>query len=356
MPYIAPSTKQARLWVEAVSKSLKIEKGDAAAMYARLCDFNSWDQLVQAIGRGQPSQTDEQVTKDVMQTRRAFYSEVLVDEFGMSRRFANYIIEKVSPSSSKKPSRFSLDISGAYDEDPDTPTLGDLFSDFGMDSDEEMDKAMEAFMRETMGDSLPDDFSFENIAERMRISKPIDPGAWYDLLYTIGWDLIDESFRSEYAYGEESFIAIKDGEEIPVYITSLVRTPYDVEDEMANSLMSRLERYTEEEFDTDKAIVFWGQPLVKDIDGNSYAHFGMYWANGQWHEFLMNQHTTINELFNQHNDMDSIDSPPKSLCDEGMALSVGAIKIINHIDQEKKISIRMMRSPSGWNHLLPSED
>lgn len=354
MPFIAPSTKNARLWVDAVSKSLKLDKAETADIYARLCGFNNWDQVVQEIGRGSPSPTDEQVTKDVMQTRRAVYGEVLVDEFGMSRRFANYIIEKVSPSSSKKPSRFSLDISGAYDEDPENPTIGELFSDLGMDSGESLDKTMEAFMREVIGDSLPDDFSFKNIAERMRISKPVDPGAWYDLLFTIGWDLIDESFRLGYVYGEESFVAIKSGQRVPIYITSLVRTPYDTEDEMAESLMSLLEDYTEEVFDTDEAIVFWGQPLVKTIDGDYYAHFGMYYTDGEWHEFLINQHTTIDDLFKQHVTMESIDSPPKSLSDEGLGLSVAAIKTINHIDQEKEVSLQMLKSPSGWNHLMPS--
>ena len=338
MPYIAPSTKHARLWVDAVSKSLKIEKSDAATMYARLCDFKSWDQLVQAIGRGKP-----------------FYCDVLVDEFGMNTRFAEYIIEMASPSSGKKPSRFSLDTGGMHtpDED-DKPSIGKLFQEMGLDSEEGMDKAAEEFFRRTMGDSLPEDFSFENFTGRMRISKPIDPGAWWDLLMTIGWDLIEDSFRPEYVYGEESFVAVHDDEEIPVFVTSLVRVPFDDDDEMANEVMAVVEEHADYELESDKILLFWGQPTIKEINGKPYGHYGMYYVDGQWHEFLLNKDTTITEVFNQHLIMESVESPHVSLSDEGYGLAAAMAKVLNGIEPDADVPMSTLGSPSGWKSLLPS--
>ncbi len=356
MPYIAPSTKQARLWVDAVSKSLNIEKSASADIYARLCEFNNWDQVVSAIGRNSPSPTDENVTKDVLETRRKYYCDVLVEEYGMNEALAEYMIGKVSPSSGQKPNRFSIDTDTLYKpEDKGDINLAEIFKSFGMDSEEGMNKAMEEFARSALGDSVPDDFSFDNFGERMRISKPLDPGAWYDLLMAIGWELIDESFRSDYVYGEESFIAIKDGREVPVFITSLVRTPYDVDDNMANQVMSVVEEYFLDEFGSDEALLFWGQPSVKKIGEKHFTHFGMYYTEGQWHEFLINKDTTIDGLFRQHNEMESIDEPPESFYDVDLALAVAAIKITNHIEQDKRISLSTLGTKSGWNALLPSE-
>jgi hypothetical protein len=360
MRYIAQSTKHARTWVEAVSKSLKIEKNTAADMYARLCEFSNWDHAVQEITRGKASPTDEMVSKDILETRKLFYADVLMREFGMRESLAEYMIDRVSPSGGRKPQRFSINTDALFDDESDDESEGEvdlhkMFKSLGMGSESDMNKAMEEFARKALGESVPDDFSFDNFAERMRISKPLDPGAWYDILMSIGWDLIDESFRSDYVYGEESFVALKDGTEIPVFITSLVRAPYDIDDKMANEVMSKVEAYTLDEFEADEALLFWGQPIVKKIDGKDYAHFGMYCTEGQWHEFLMNKDTSISDVFNQHNEMESIDTPPESLCDENIMLAVAVIKISNHIDQDIPISLSVMVNKSGWNSLLPSE-
>lgn len=356
MRYIPATTKQARLWVDAVSKSLKIEKSEASQIYARLCGFNSWDQLMPQIGQGEPSPSDEHVTKDILETRKRIYSERLVDDFGMNESMAEYLIDKVSPSSARKPQRFSIDTTSLYGVDPEQGVnLGELFKTLEMETGQDMNSALEQFAKETLGDSVPEDFSFDNFAERMRISKPLDPGAWYDLLKTIGWDLIEESFRSEYVYGEESFVALKEGAEVPVFITSLFRAPSDFDDEMANSVMEVVEDYALEELDCEEALLFWGQPGVKRIDGKAYTHFGMYYTEGEWHEFLINKDTSISDLFNQHNEMESIESPPESLSDKDFMLAVAAIKVTNHIDQTKRVSFSELGTKSGWNSLMPTK-
>lgn len=357
MPYVAPSTKHARLWVDAVSKSLKMDKSTVAQMYARLCEFKSWDRAVEAIGRGEASFTDENISKDVMLTRRQLYAEVLIGEFGMNESMAEYIAEIASPSSAIKPRRFSIDQASLFKPKDDQGTnLRDMFKAFGMDTEEDINKGIEEYARANLADSLPDDFNFDNFAERMRISKPLDPGAWYDLLDTMGWDLVDESFQSDYSYGEESFIAIKDDQEVPVFITSLSRTPYDVDDNMANEVMAIVEERVWDEFDSEEAVLFWGQPTVKKIDGKDYTHFGMYYTEGQWHEFLINRYTSITGLFRQHHEVESIDSPPESLCDEGMALAIAAIEITNHLHESPRMSLRTLTTRSGWNFMLPSAD
>lgn len=72
MKFIPKQTKNARLWVEAVTKSLKIDKAEVAGMYANLCGYPTWPQLISAVNCTQPSQSDEECSSDIVQTRKAF--------------------------------------------------------------------------------------------------------------------------------------------------------------------------------------------------------------------------------------------------------------------------------------------
>jgi len=356
MPYIAPSTKNARLWVDAASKSLKIEKSIAADMYSRLCGFKNWDQVVWEIGRGETSPTDEMVTKDILEARKHFYCDLLVDEFGMNESLAEHIADRLSPSSGRKAKRISIDTDALFNNDPEPGIdLHQMFKSMGLDNEKDIQGAIEKLMKDKLGDSVSDDFNFENIAERLRISKPVDPGAWFDLLASIEWDLVEESFRSEYVYGEESFFAVKDGVEVPVFITSLVRAPFDYDDAMANHVMAKVEDFAIEELESDEALLFWGQPTIKKINGKEYSHFGAYYTDGQWHEFLINKDTTISNVFDQHSAMESVDTPLESLCDKNGMLALAAIKVINHIDSKERVSFTKVGTKSGWNSLIPGD-
>jgi hypothetical protein len=352
MIFVAPKTKQARLWVDAVSKSLQIDKSKAATMYANLCGFTSWDRVVEAIGRAKPSMTDEKVSQDILDTRKEFYCEVLVNNFGMNETLAEYMINRASPSSEQKPKRFSINTDALFEQGDDEEgiNLHHVFKSLGLDTEKGVDEAAEKLL----GDVMPEGFSFENFANRMRISKPLDPGAWFDMLASIGWDLVEDSFREDYVYGEESFFAVKDGVKIPVFITSLTRVPHDTDDDMANHVMALVEEFATEDLESDEIILFWGQPSFKKIGGKDYSHFGMYYTDGQWHEFLLNRETSIHNVFNQHRRMDSVDAPPADLSDERMMLTVAAVRIMNGIGDNEKVSYLTAENKSGWNLLMPT--
>ena len=51
-------------------------------MYANLCGFRTWDEIAQVIGT-QPSPFDESLEKEILESRRATYTGVLVEIFGL---------------------------------------------------------------------------------------------------------------------------------------------------------------------------------------------------------------------------------------------------------------------------------
>jgi len=357
MPFIAPTTKLARLWVDVVSKSLQIEKSDTAEIYARLCGFNNWDQVVGAINRGKPSPSDESVSQDVLETRHKTYIECLVDEFGMQKSLSEHIIERASPSSSRKPQRFSIDTEALFGAGRDDGlNLKEMFESLGGGADgKDMEQMLEDFAREALGDSMPEDFSFDNFADRMRISKPIDPGLYCDMVETIGWDVVEGSFNPEYEYGEESFAVWKEGEQVPVYLTSLTRAPHDVDDEMADRVMELVEAHAAVDLGADEALLFWGGPSMKQIRGHMYTHFGMYLTGGKWHEFVISKDMTIDDIFSQHLHAESVDSPRKSWSDKDAMLAVGVVRAMHGIPDGEKVSFVEVGTQSGWNTILPGD-
>ena len=355
MRYIPKGTKVARLWVDAVAASTKIDKTEVAGMYANMCGFKTWDALMSGISSIPPSASDEESSAETVANRKAFYLSILNGMFGINRSLAKYILNKVPPSSSVKPKRFSIETKGLHDPDGDNVLNFDAMREaFGMDTEEDFSKVMDDFAKNILGDSVPEGFSFDNFTNRMRISKPVEPCVWYNMLATFGWDVDEDSYIEDYTYGEESFfVSNKNGDEIPVFITSLCRAPLDSEDDMANEVMDVVLNYCETELLSDKAILFWGSPAVKKINGKFYSHFGMYFIDNNWHEFLLNEKTTCDDMFAQHKQMKCIDEPVESLADEHHVF-MAVLKMIADIDQDEEVDVMTVGMQSGWDSLLLS--
>ncbi|KZX84829.1 hypothetical protein A3715_17480 [Oleiphilus sp. HI0009] len=348
MQYIPHSTKQARIWVDAVSKSLAIDKVETAVMYANICGFKTWESLIEAIQTKKPSMHDENCSNDIIESRKAFYIDVLMGVFGMNDRMAEHLIESVPPSSNKKAKTFSIDRDRIYEPADNKVTLGDMMKKAGISSNN-IDDHMSEFLKEALGE----EFDSSNFVDRLRISKPIFPSDYYNMLKTMGWDIDEESYRDEYEYGEESFCVItKKGIEIPVYICSLSRMPLDHDDAMANEVMEIIKNHCEEVIGSGKALLFWGQPIVKEIDHKWFSLFGMTLQNDEWTEFFLNMECTIESVFEQTGLINDIDNPDSSLEDKNRELAIAFNMLLANIKESQKIRMIELGSATGWSNLM----
>lgn len=352
MRFVPENQKIAILWVNVVSSSLGIDKAEAAAMFANLCGFPSWEILMSNIGSIEPSQYDEHCSVDIVQTRLAFYVDVLVSVFGMHQDFAQYLVDHASPSSKTKPKKFSISRDQLYEPgDPSSVNFREMARMAGLDSEDKMHEAMEEFAKMALGDDVPEDFSFDDFADRLRVSKPVEPSDYYNLATSLDWDTIEDTYNEEYVYGEESFWLTDDrGIDIPVYLTSLVRTPLDTSDDMANEVMSIVAEHSLQECGSNRALLFWGSPVMKQVSDCWFVHYGVYLKNGEWREFLLNESTTIEGLFKQN--FEDIDCPDSIYEDKHRQLAIAFQKMLSGIEQGKPIKAAEIGTLSGWNQLM----
>ncbi|TNC80794.1 MAG: hypothetical protein C9356_11770 [Oleiphilus sp.] len=326
-------------------------------MYANMCGFRSWDEVIAAIQINPPSQPDEQISTDVLETRMVFYADVLISIFGLNPRFARYFLEHVSPSSCVQPRRFSIDRDEMYEPSEDNVTLVDLLEEGFPGDQSALEETLDDFAKDMLGDVMPEGFSFENFHQRLRISKPIFPGHWYNLLATLKWNIDDDSYSEDYTYGEESFVVLgKNDVEIPVYLTSLSRVPLDHDDEMANHTMELVQHHCEELFGSDKALLFWGGPLTKEIKGERFSHFGMCLNKGKWHEFLLHQGATLDSVLEQGKSIPDIDDPDPRFADKKNVLAHTFVCMAMDIPEGSEVQITEIGSASGWCSILAVED
>lgn len=343
MRIIPSSHKQARLWVDACTASLEIDKAAAAAMYANLCGFPSWNSIVQIIGTQQPSAPDEALSHQELQERFRHYEGVLGELFKMPPSFAKALINKLSPSSSQHPKKFTLEQDSRFRED-------EIFGDIPEDMDEFMEEFINMF-KEINPEMA--DLDTTNFAERMRISKPMDPGLYYDFCLNHGWDLDEASYAEEYVYGQRSFKVKSPHGDVHVYITSLVKTPGDNDDEMAEHVKELFLNDAINYDDDPSIIIFWGNILTKDIAGKRYTSVGTMYVDDDWQDVLMNaEMTSVDKLIDMACEGIDFDNPDPAFEDINhqtlqtfLALTVGA----ENSNELSKYNISGLRFASGWS-------
>lgn len=353
MKIIPANHKQSRLWVEACAASLDIDKAEAAAMYSNLCGFPSWNAIVQVIGTQKPTDLDETLSAPDLAARRLGYIEVLVSRFGLNRHYASHLIATLSPTSSKHPKKIAFD--SASMREPDKDGREYLFPP-GMES--MMHDGMNAFM-EMFKKTHPElgDFDADDLIEHSRMSKPINPGIFYDFCQNHDWDLNDESYKEVYVFGEPSFTVNSPKGQVLVYLNSITQTPYDDDDETANRVRNTVLENALSHNPNQRIILFWGQPLSKKIRDKSFTCVGSTYVSGKWHDMLMNR------------DMRSVDSiidfacsgidfnkPDEALSDKHnqtlqtfLALTVGA----KNSFELSQIQFSVMGGASGWGVHIP---
>jgi hypothetical protein len=318
-------------------------------MYANLCGFRSWNAIVQVIGTQAPTPLDETLSAEDLAVRRSEYIAVLVSVFGMNPHYASHLVASLSPTSERLPRKIAFDSTSMYDSDEDgrIPLIPP-----GMES--MLEEGMDAFL-DMLKESNPElrDFDTTNFAERMRISKPINPGVYYDFCQNHGWDLDEESYEEEYVFGEPSFSINSPNGDVLVYANSIVQTPYDKEDEMAEHVRSTVLQNAIEFYDNPRLILFWGQPMSKTVGNFHFTCPGSLYVDGKWHDMLMNaQMRSVDTMIEMVRSGIDFNNPDKIFDDKYsqtaktfLALTVGA----KNSEELSKFKIMTIGSASGWN-------
>ena len=353
MQFIAHNHKVARLWVEAFCANLKIEKSEAAAMYANMCGFKTWDRLVDAIGKAPPSVPDEDVGEDLLLERRDFYTNVMVDIFAMNPNIARHLASSMSPSSGKLPKKIPIDLEMLYEADDEH------FSLFQPGAD--ISNIQDRMFKELLGDELGEDFDFSNISDRLRISTPVDPSGFFNYFHGLGFNPIDNSYDEDYEYGEPSFFmpfpeSEQGNKRIPVYLTSLSYTPQDEQDKMADTVKSVVLQNAKEYMKDPEIILCWGKGLSKEVKGKNFTSLGSIYSKGKWGEFLMCENTnSIDKMFRTIGDIGDYNDPNPWFEDKGRMHYLGFIAATHGLETVRELQDYesfQVGGPSGWNMTL----
>ena len=353
MKFIPRDHKIARLWVEACAASLSIEKQEAAAMYANLCGFKTWESVVQAIGSQKPSMVDEDCNPDIVAERKDFYRDILVDIFTMNPSYAEYMTENLSPSSGKMPKKFSFAHESMHDGLRDGSMS--LFPP-GMDM-RMLQEGMQDFI-EMLADTVPElaGMDTSNFVDRMRISAPIDPADYYNFCADMGWDIIEETYAEEYEHCKPLFCMNSSFGDVFVYANSLSKIPMDNADEMAEHLKEMVLADAKESTDFPAIILFAGKFMTRDYRGKQFTCGGCLYKDGEWYDFLLNQDMdTVEKVFEAAESDIDLNNPGLEFEDKNSRALVSFLAYTYGKDSYKEVldhEIMTVGSPSGWGAVM----
>lgn len=344
MKYVPQSLEVASRWVDVCERSLGIARAEVASMYANMCGFGSWDLMAAHMNVGQPALTDEEIQGEMLEARHAYYRDVLVDTFFMNPCFVDYFIHIASPSSQRQPAVFSVDHSKIYSSsDHDSKFASNGFG-----------RLLNTYAKQYLGDELGSDFDFNTFSDQLRLHSGVYPGHWYNLVASLGWNVIEDSYVDEYTYSHPSlFVQSATRGVIPIYIVSLTRIPLESADEMASLVLNHIQTNVTQKQVSDHAMLFWGSMLSKQVNERWYTHPGMVFQNGEWRDFLINQHLNNADLaFDMVESLD-INNPPLGHEDQHLALARGFGCMKLNVDDPNYIEFSQLTNPSGWSSLIP---
>lgn len=351
--FIATDHKLARLWVDACGKSLGIERAEAAAMYANLCGFRTWDAVTNAIGNRQPSVPDEQLDVPELMARRDSYIAVMVDVFALNPSMSIHLAANLSPSSTKVPKAISIDRSTVH-----SPSEGDGLSFYvpGFDDPRVADTMLKDLLKDAPG---LEGINLDNLTGRMRISHPVEPGAFWDFYSDQGFDLNEESLDEEYKYGYPSFYMpcspeISENEEVPVFLTSLAYTPLDHRDQMADEVRRVMLNSAEEITGSDTLLLCWGHVQQKEIGGKRYTYVGQIHHEGTWFDLLLYRSLdSFDKLLEAATALHDINEPGPEFQDKNSECTIRFLMIQTRCDSSEeffqKYTVSSFGDPSGWS-------
>lgn len=353
MKFVPRDHKIARLWVEACTASLSIDKQETAAMYANLCGFRTWESIVQAIGNQRPSLVDEDCNQDIVSERKDFYRDILVDIYTMNPSYADYLVDHLSPSSGKIPKKFSFDHESMHD-DLSEGTINLLPP--GMDM-QTLQAGMQDFI-EMLAETVPElaGIDTSNFMERMRISAPVDPADYYNFCASMGWEIIEDTYAEEYENCKPMFCMNASFGDVFVYANSLSKIPMDNDDEMAEHLKAMVLADAKESTDFPAIVLFAGKFMTKDYRGKTFTCGGCLYKDGEWYDFLLNKEMdTVDKLFEAAESDIDLNNPAAEYEDSGNFALVCFLAYTNEINSYQEVfdhEIMTVGSPSGWGSVL----
>jgi hypothetical protein len=346
--FIFADCGRAQHWVEICARSLNIQRSDAAIILATLCGFPTWDHMAACIGQERPTLPDEAVAESLCKARRARYVKTLSQVFSLKTKSGKSLIDHLSPSSGKPFTEVAIDAAELrISREQRASELRDRHRNF--DDDEDV-------FRELIEDTHnPDQLECEECNERLH--GDTEPVAWLSVLRALGWQIPDDLIDIDAEIGEPAMIAVDEElGEIPIYLSSVNRSPHDDSDCPANYLMNLCMT----EFDTGEyggtAFLLWAGPVCRKIRMKRYCSIGMMMFDGEWTEFLINQDCTSPSItFTRNMGMASINEGKAELADEGNVLCHAIAYQLAGADvdeDEDAWRLLMAKSPTGWNHAL----
>lgn len=350
--FIATEHKLARLWVDACGKSLGIERAEAAAMYANMCGFRTWDAVTSAIGSRQASVPDEQLEVPELMARRERYIDLMVDVFAINPSMAVHLAANLSPSSARVPKPISIDRSTLH-----SPSEDDGLSLYmpGIDDPRVADAMLKDLLADVPG---LEGVNLDNITNRLRISHPIDPAVYWNFYTDMGFDLIDDTYVEDYVYGEPSFFMpcsheISESERVPVFLTSLTYTPLDHQDDMADEVRRLMLESTKAITGTDTLFLCWGHMQHKEIGGKLFTYVGQIHHKGAWHDLLLNRSLdSFDKLLHSATALQDINDPGLEFQDKGSECEIRFFMAQTQCESSaelfQKYTVTEIGNPSGW--------
>ncbi len=351
--FIATEHKLARLWVEACVKSLGIERVEAAVMYANLCGFRTWDAITNAIGNRLPSVPDEQLEVPELMARRDSYVATMVDVFALNPSMAIHLAANLSPSSAKLPKVISIDRSTLH-----SPTEEDVLNLImpGLDDP----RVADALIKDLLGDASGlEDINLDNFADRLRISRPVEPGVYWDFYSDIGFDLNEDTYVEDYEYGAPSFFMpcspeISEIEMVPVFLTSLAYTPLDHHDQMADEVRRVMLESAEAITGADTLLLCWGHFQQKEIGGKRFTYAGQIHHKGAWRDLLLNSSLdSFDKLLHAATALQDVNEPGQEYQDKGSECMIRFYMVQTQCESSaeffQKYTVNSIGNPSGWS-------
>lgn len=301
--FIFPEVDRAQQWVDICAKSLNITRVDAAIILSHLCGFPSWDHMVQCIGREPPSACDEAIEETRKKSRKTRYIKLLTTGFALDKKSGTALIENLSPSSSKPFKVFSLDVpelkvsrekqdAERGDRQESEDGVAELMRMLdGQMEPSEVKRLLDKITRQedeyaetiefgkilstlAAGDD-PESAYLSNFLSSVRLRGDTHPDRWFNILSHLGWNISEETFDEEADLGEPAFIAMDDElGEVPIYLCSAVRSPYDDSDEATCLAMDLcLNDFLTGEYG-GTALLIWRGPAYRKIRKKLYCHIG----------------------------------------------------------------------------------
>lgn len=360
MKFIPKQNKKARLLGQALSRSLNIDTAAANHAVAVMYGYGRWQTLCKAMQNSPASMWDEEVSTDEVDAREAILIERLSQCLQLDQESCQSLIQHLKPCSQAKSQPFSAAKRPLQDDQARTDDISAITEAFSAATNPHGGEAMLGNLLKkaigAAGEETPDEFEFGNLGERMRLSKPVDPGAFFDILQSLGWPLDESSFEADYVLGEPSFFAESETGHVPVYLSSLAMTPGNDDDTMANEVMQRVEDDNFKNMGTERCILMWGQPQVKQIGGQDYSYWGRLWQDGQWRDFLINgDMTSADRLFDRNPAGQSINHPNPAQSDPDHELAASVVIFLQGLQQQREqVKMARINTLSGWEMLVPS--